>query len=122
MSQTGALRSDEFASDDRAGAAARFDVTILPGDHPFSCARDQSVLKAMMARGLRTVAIGCRGGGCGVCRIRVVSGEFIALPMSRARISPTDERDGIVLACRIFPRSNLLIEALPLPGLTDVGR
>lgn len=59
------------------------------------------------------IAIGCRSGGCGVCRIRVLKGEFLTQPMSRQRISLDDEAAGVVLACRIIPRSDMVVEPNP---------
>ena len=40
------------------------------GDH-FICQEGQSVLKAMEQLGMKCVPVGCRGGGCGFCKIRV---------------------------------------------------
>ncbi|MGO9391758.1 2Fe-2S iron-sulfur cluster-binding protein [Rhodoblastus sp.] len=51
--------------------------------------------------------VGCRRGGCGVCRMRVTSGSFHADPMSRAHVSVEEEASGLVLACCIYPRSEL---------------
>lgn len=51
--------------------------------------------------------VGCRRGGCGVCRVRVTQGDFHADPMSRAHVSAEDEASGLVLACCIYPRSEL---------------
>jgi ferredoxin len=56
------------------------------------------------------VPVGCRGGGCGVCRVRVISGEYFAKRMSRAHVSADDEVGGIALACRIWPRSDIEVE------------
>lgn len=40
-----------------------------------------------------------------------MDGQYDSKRMSRAHISEQDEADGIALACRIFPRSDLLIES-----------
>ena len=114
MGQEQAMRPDESASDGGI-AVGRFDVVVLPADRPFSCQHDQPVLHAMIAQGLHGLSVGCRSGGCGVCRVQVVSGQYISLPMSRAKVSPSDEAEGLVLACRIFPRSDLVIGPRPLP-------
>jgi ferredoxin len=73
-----------------------------------------SLLSSLLIAGLAWLDIGCRSGGCGVCRIRVVNGQYDSLKMSRSRISEADEAAGIVLACRIFPKSDMRIEPLPL--------
>ena len=51
--------------------------------------------------------VGCRRGGCGVCRVRVREGNFTRDPMSRAHVSAEEEAGGVVLACCIYPRSEL---------------
>lgn len=79
-----------------------------------------NLLQAMIAAGHKGIAVGCRGGGCGVCRIRILEGSFVAQSMSRQRISPEDEGKGIVLACRIAPRSALVVE--PMPVASDYAR
>lgn len=81
----------------------------------FSCDADQSVLKAMEQRGFTCVPVGCRGGGCGFCKIRVVLGEFASGKMSKAHAPPEAINKGEVLACRIYPLTDLTIECLPQP-------
>lgn len=64
----------------------------------------------MASSGARAVPVGCRGGGCGICRIRVLSGEVERGAMSRSHVTIEEERQGFALACRLFPRSDLVIE------------
>jgi ferredoxin len=95
---------------------------IAVADFPttFRCAEDQSVLAAVAGAGLSAIQVGCRGGGCGVCRVAVISGEFETGCMSEAHVSAGDRARGIVLACQLFPRSDLQVRALGRrPGVTD---
>jgi ferredoxin len=55
----------------------------------------------------RRLPVGCRRGGCGICRVRVLEGEYDSGPMSRAHVSAEDEAAGVVLSCCIYPRSDL---------------
>src|SRR5689334_9299587 len=55
----------------------------------------------------RRLPVGCRRGECGVCRVRMMQGVYRADLMSRAHISAEDEAAGIVLACCIYPHSDL---------------
>ena len=55
----------------------------------------------------RRLPVGCRRGGCGICRVSVLSGAYDSGPMSRACVSAEDEAAGVVLACCIYPRSDL---------------
>ncbi len=76
----------------------------------FSCKPEQSVLKAMEQQALRCVPVGCRGGGCGLCKVQVLRGEYQCGPMSSKHVSESALACGEVLACRIYPRSDLTIE------------
>lgn len=82
----------------------------------YPCAEGQDVLRAMETLGRRGIPVGCRNGGCGLCKVRITHGEFAQGRMSRAFVSATEEDDGVVLACRVFPRSDLAID--PLAPLT----
>jgi ferredoxin len=84
-----------------------FEVKIAETGECFSCGSEQSVLDGMVQLGRRGIPVGCRGGGCGVCKIEVLAGSFQSKVMSRSHISAEDERQGRVLACRIFPSSDI---------------
>jgi len=81
---------------------------VETGEH-FECNSDVSVIDAQRRCGLRVISNQCRSGGCGLCKVRIISGTYEALPMSRTHISAHDSGAGVVLACRIKPRSALLI-------------
>ncbi|WP_374547949.1 2Fe-2S iron-sulfur cluster-binding protein [Rhodoblastus sp.] len=66
--------------------------------------------------------VGCRRGGCGICRVRVVAGEFRADTMSRAHVSADDEREGLVLSCCIYPLSELSLRLEPAVAVKDKGQ
>lgn len=91
----------------------------VTGGEEFRCDEQQHLLQGMQTFRigeplLKVIPVGCRGGGCGVCRIRVVGGEYEAKKMSRKHITEDEQAAGIVLACRVFPRSDLEIEVLPV--------
>jgi ferredoxin len=95
-------------------------VELVDTRQEFYCREDQHLLQGMQnfrlgVPMLDAIPVGCRGGGCGICRIRVLSGDYECLKMSRKHIPEEDQGRGIVLACRIFPRSDLEIEVLSLP-------
>ena len=97
----------------------RFSVRLADADESFSCTEQQHLLQGMQAFRigvplLQVIPVGCRGGGCGICRIRILSGEYEARKMSRKHVSEHEQADGVALACRIYPRSDLAIELLPL--------
>ena len=63
----------------------------------------------MKQAGVRVTVIGCRGGGCGVCRVRVLEGEYHTSPMSREHVSEAEQEAGYALGCCLFPRSDLVL-------------
>lgn len=96
-------------------ASDKWTIAIAGGEAEFGCTVGQSLLAAMIAARHSAIRVGCRSGGCGVCRVRVIEGRYQSQKMTRSRISAADEAAGIVLACRILPQSNLAVEPLPLP-------
>lgn len=91
-------------------------IWIEDSSESFSCPEDDTVLRAMVSQGRHAIPIGCRGGGCGVCKVEVLTGEFSAGRMSRTHVSEDDQRRGIVLACKIRPQSDLRLRIVPSAG------
>lgn len=82
----------------------------LPDGTCFPCLFDESVLEAMGRFGRGPIISGCFGGGCGVCAMRVVSGEYVSFkPMSRAHVSAGQEQQGLALLYCIKPLSDLTL-------------
>lgn len=71
------------------------------------CDPGESLLAALGKAGVDLVSVGCRGGGCGVCRVRVISGRYQLGKVSRAHCSEADQAEGLTLACRLYPESDL---------------
>lgn len=82
---------------------------------------DRTVLDSLESGGFELIPVGCRRGGCGLCKIKILEGNYHKKKMSRAHISPKDESSGCVLACRIIPQSNLLIEQFDSEN-TDINK
>lgn len=80
-------------------------ITITDTAESFSCPENRSVLTGMAATGRKGIPVGCRSGGCGVCKIRITQGAVTRKVMSRAHVSAEEEAQGFALACRIFPQS-----------------
>ena len=91
----------------------RFEISFEGQPHRFRAASDRTLLASLVAEGVTLLSVGCRSGGCGICRIKVVEGAYRTLAMNRARITRDDEEQGIVLACRIIPASDLHLRPLP---------
>lgn len=79
--------------------------------HQGTCVLSSNGAASLLARmgNFAPVLVGCKGGGCGKCKVKVTEGTYSSKKMSRAHITPRDEEQSIVLACRIFPRSDIAI-------------
>lgn len=98
-----------------------FAIRLDGADAPFSCRPGETVLEAMervsgVGRafiGVKRIPVGCRRGGCGVCRVQVVAGTYGLLPQSRDHVTIDEEGDGYALACRLTPDSDLTLRPAP---------
>ena len=90
----------------------KYSITIKDTGELYSCSKGQHLLQGMTSLGKKGIPSGCHGGGCGVCKIRIVSGRYKTISMSRAHISEEEERDGVTLACRTYPQDNLDLEVI----------
>lgn len=77
-----------------------------------ACTEDRSLLASMERLGRKGIPVGCRNGGCGVCKVRVLDGTCERRVMSRAHVSHDEEREGFALACRITPRSDMAVQVV----------
>jgi len=93
----------------------RYRVTLAESGATFDCRPEERVLIAMERRGLSLIPVGCRGGGCGACRVRVLVGAYETGPMSRRHVSPEDAAGGCALACRLYPKEDLSLTLAPSP-------
>ncbi len=90
----------------------KFRVMIENTGEIFYCNEDVNVLAAMEQASCHGVPVGCRNGGCGACKVRIISGSFQTRKMNRAVLCAAEEIDGCVLACKTYPRGDLVVRAL----------
>ena len=78
----------------------RYEVHIENTREAYRCAADRTLLGGMEALARKGIPVGCRGGGCGVCKVRIESGSVRAEKMSREHVTVEEQAQGYVLACR----------------------
>lgn len=78
----------------------------------FRCSNDRHLLAGMEQLGRKGIPVGCRNGGCGVCKVRVVEGQVERRKMSRAVIAAEEEQEGYALACRVYPLTDLQVDVV----------
>ena len=87
-------------------------IDVIDTEVSFECAEGEVVLAAMAKTGKKGIPKGCFGGGCGICRIRVVEGDYTTGKMSRAHVSEQEQAEGFALACKCFPQGDLEVEVV----------
>ncbi|MGI9246566.1 MAG: 2Fe-2S iron-sulfur cluster binding domain-containing protein [Steroidobacteraceae bacterium] len=87
-------------------------VHIEETGETYRCSEKETLLDGMARLGKKGIPVGCRGGGCGVCKVQVTSGQVRKRVMSREHVSVEDEAEGRVLACRVYPESDVKLAVL----------
>lgn len=68
----------------------------------------ESVLDGARRNGVN-IPYACKGGGCGMCKVKVEEGA-VELGRCSAAVLPQEERErGFILACKTYARSDLKI-------------
>ncbi|MGB0713665.1 MAG: 2Fe-2S iron-sulfur cluster-binding protein [Gammaproteobacteria bacterium] len=91
----------------------QYDINIegLDDGH-YLCSDQQTLLAGMERLGKRGIPVGCRGGGCGVCKVHISTGDYRCKKMSRAHVTEQEEAEGYVLACRCLPESDIRMDVI----------
>mgnify|MGYP000190823597 CR=1 len=89
-----------------------FNIVVENAGENFDCSPETSLLSGMEHQSKKAIAVGCRGGGCGFCKIRIISGEYEAKKMSVKFVSKEERDCGYALSCRVFPRSDMRVVAI----------
>ena len=86
------------------------EVTILPDEVRVVAREDETLLRALARAGLR-YRVGCRRGGCGICKVQLKLGEVrYERPIADSVLSDDERVEGICLSCRAVPITNIVIE------------
>ncbi|MFD5426805.1 2Fe-2S iron-sulfur cluster-binding protein [Streptomyces sp. NPDC127084] len=90
-----------------AGTDGTEEVTVTACGTRFRTPRNRPLLDALEDHGIRPEAA-CRSGECGMCVVRVVSGETHTAEEARLRMA--DERFGYTHSCVAYPLTDVEIE------------
>lgn len=85
-------------------------LTIHPTGEVIYLEPGETVLEGLYKAGY-AYTIGCRRGGCAICKVDVHDGAFAYnRPVATSVVSETERTDGTCLSCRAVPESDLTIE------------
>jgi CDP-4-dehydro-6-deoxyglucose reductase len=88
----------------------KFKVVVQDLGKEFSCSSDDDILNAAITA-LVKISSACRGGGCGVCKVKVVEGQFERGKCSKTALTDEERSQNYTLACKTYPRSDMTIVA-----------
>lgn len=85
-----------------------FDIKVLPFDAQFEAKADEAILNAALRQNLY-LRYGCKNGGCGTCKVRLLDGDIEETGPSFAL--PVAEREqGWILTCVSMPVDDCVID------------
>ena len=96
------------------------DVQVQPFNEVISCEDGETVLAAVLRKGL-FIRYGCKSGGCGTCKIHVIEGDVEEAHLSFA-LSNSERDEGIFLACSSIPLEDCVIDVSAMELTEDEFR
>ena len=95
-------------------------VTVRPSGHEFSVEGHASLLQSGLQSGLK-LNYGCGNGSCGMCKVRVISGEVAKTQHFDYQLSEAEKAQGYTLmCCHTAASSELTLELLEASGPQDI--
>ncbi len=94
-------------------------VTVLPSGHDFFVEGADTILEAGLRGGL-ALNYGCSNGLCGLCKVRVVSGEVKKMQNHDYVVTEAEKGLGYILSCSNTAVSDVVLEADEAEGVYDI--
>ncbi len=104
-------------------------LTVLPTNTTIMVNAGETIIAALIRSGF-LIRVGCKRGGCGICKVHVIAGEIRHERAVADTVLDEDDRlAGICLSCRAVPLTDVVIELqegdklrLMSPFLRDAAR
>lgn len=94
-------------------------VTILPTGKKFLVEGAESILEAGLRSGL-ALDYGCSNGNCGLCKVRLESGEVQKISHHDYVFTESEKGMGYILSCSNTAVDNVVVEAREAGGVDDI--
>lgn len=72
---------------------------------------NQTVLQSALLHGVN-IPHGCKAGGCGMCKCRLISGKVEQIIENTAKLTATELNTGIIFACCSVAKTDLQVEII----------
>lgn len=84
-------------------------VTVQPGGKEVSVGEGETLLEGLFRAGY-AYRVGCKRGGCGVCKVDLLDGEVVYNRTVANTVLTDEEREqGTCLSCRAVPQGDVTI-------------
>jgi ferredoxin len=77
--------------------------------YQFPCDNKRDILQASKLHFI-CIPSGCCRGGCGMCKVKVIQGDYNIGLVSKSALTDEERANGYTLACRTIPLSDLVIQ------------
>ncbi|AFM20131.1 2-polyprenylphenol hydroxylase-like oxidoreductase (plasmid) [Mycolicibacterium chubuense NBB4] len=91
-------------------------IKVEPFSHEFVCEDGETLLEGALRNGL-LLKYGCKHGGCGTCKVRLVDGD-VAEQGPTFALSAEDQANDLILPCSSIPLEPCVID-VETSGLTE---
>ena len=96
-------------------------VTLRPSGHQFVVEGHDTLLQAGLRAGMK-LNYGCGNGTCGMCKVRVISGEVTKVAPFDYPLSEAEKQQGYTLMCaHTAASSEITLETLEARGPEDIA-
>jgi CDP-4-dehydro-6-deoxyglucose reductase len=96
-----------------------FKVRVEPSGHEFITEANETILAGALRCGVM-LPYSCRGGSCGTCKGRIVSGSVDYGTYEEKALAAQERANDLALFCQSVPRSDLVIEAREIEAAKDI--
>jgi len=94
-------------------------VHVKPSGHEFEVEAGESILDAALRHGF-AFPYGCRGGGCGACKGKLLGGEIDYGEKLPPGLSAEDRAAGFALFCKAVPTTDVTVEVKEVGAIKDI--
>ena len=85
-------------------------ISVQGEDIAVECIPGETILEAMHRTG-HALRVGCRRGGCAVCKLDVIDGDFeYTRPLAEKVLTDEERASGVCLTCRAVPVSDMTVK------------